>query len=193
MIKPFLSLLPLLLFSGCVHDISVAPELSRIKKERPVTIHRSVAYYISPEQYDLQVTTPGGNNDELRYSPYKESEAALKKVLENIFTEVHRIDSLDDPKINEHRIRFIFIPQIETMSYSNSNVDWQPTKFNFILKVKFLTADNKETFHESYAQGKGIANFGRYQDNPAYAVEIASRSAFLQFQDEVISERERFR
>ena len=178
--------------SGCVHDISVAPELSMITKERPVIIHRSVAYYIPPEQYALQVTTPGGNNDKLRYSPYKESEAALKKVLENVFTEVHRIDSLDDEKIDKHHIRFIFVPQIETMSYSNSNVDWQPTKFNFILKVTFLTAD-KKPFYESYAQGRGIANFGRYRDNPAYAVEIASRSAFLQLQDEIINQRTLFR
>lgn len=191
--RTFLLLLPLLLMSGCVHDISVTPELSKLKKVRPVTIHRSVAYYIPSELYTLQVTTPGGNNDELRYRPYQESEAALAKVLGNIFTNVHRIDSLDDPKIDEHQVRFIFVPQIETMSYSNSNVDWQPTKFSFILKVKFLTADNKETFHESYAQGRGIANFGRYQENPAYAVEIASRSAFLQLQDEIIDQRALFR
>ena len=190
--RTFLLLLPLVFMSGCVHDISVAPELSKLEKVRPVTIHRTVAYYISPEQYALQVTTPGGNNDELRYRPYQESEAALKKVLENIFTEVHRIDSLDDPKIEKHHVRFIFVPQIETMSYSNSNVDWQPTKFSFILKVAFLAPDGAP-FYESYAQGKGSANFGRYRDNPAYAVEIASRSAFLQFQDEIITERERFR
>ena len=175
-----------------MHDISVAPELSKLKKVRPVTIHRTVAYYIPPEQYALQVTTPGGNNDELRYRPYQESEAALEKVLGNVFTEVHRIDSLDDPKIDEQQIRFIFVPQIETMSYSNSNVDWQPTKFSFVLKVKFLTAD-KKMFYESHAQGKGIANFGRYPENPAYAVEIASRSAFLQLQDEIIDQRALFR
>jgi len=190
--KPFLSIPLLFLLGGCAHDISVAPELSKITKVRPVTIDRSVAYYIPPNALDLSVTTPGGNNDTLRYKPYKESEPALRRVLENVFTEVHRIDSLADAKIDKHNIRFIFIPQIETMSYSNSNVDWQPTKFTFILKVKFLTADNKP-FYESYAQGKGIANFGRYQDNPAYAVEIASRSALLQFQDEIITQRNLFK
>jgi hypothetical protein len=192
MLKPFLPIPLLFLLSGCVHDISVAPELSKITKERPVTIDRSVAYYIPPHEYELSVTTPGGNNDTLRYKPYKESEPALRKVLENVFTEVHRIDSLEDTKINKHKIRFIFIPQIETLSHSNSNVDWQPTKFTFILKVKFLTAD-KKPFYESYAQGKGIANFGRYQENPAYAVEIASRSALLQFQDEIITQRNLFK
>lgn len=178
--------------SGCVHDITVAPELSRLKKVRPVTIDRTVAYYIPPELYASSVTTPGGNNDELRYSPYRESEAALKKVLENLFSEVYRIDSLDDEKIGKHHIRFIFVPRIETLSYSNSNVDWQPTKFSFILKVAFLTAD-KKPLHDSYAHGKGVANFGRYRDNPAYAAEIASRSAFLQFQDEIIDQRELFK
>jgi hypothetical protein len=191
-LKTLLLLAALVLMSGCVHDISVAPELAKVKKVRPVTIERSVAYYIPPELYALSVTTPGGNNDQLRYSPYKESEPALIKVLENVFTEVHRIDSLDDEKIGRYHIRFIFVPQIETMSYSNSNVDWQPTKFNFILNVTFLTAE-KKAFYQSHAEGKGITNFGRYEDNPSYAAEVASRSAFLQFQNEIIDQRELFK
>jgi hypothetical protein len=191
-LKKLLLLAALVLMSGCVHDISVAPELAKVKKVRPVTIERSVAYYIPPEHYALSVTTPGGNNDLLRYSPYKESEPALKKVLENVFTEVHRIDSLDDAKIDKYRIRFIFVPQIETISYSNSNVDWPPTKFNFTLDVAFLDAD-KKTFYRSHAEGRGITNFGRYKENPAYAAEVASRSAFLQFQNEIIDQRNLFK
>ncbi len=192
MLKLFAASLLLLLLSGCVHDISVAPELAKIEKVRPVTIHRTVAYYIPKERYEKSVQTPGGNNDKLRYSPYKDTEASFKKVLVNIFTEVHKIDSLDDEQIKKLGIQFIFTPEIETMSFSNSNVDWEPTKFNMILKIKVLKADKSELF-TSYAQGKGIANFGRYQDNPAYAVEIASRSAFLQFQDEIITKRKRFK
>lgn len=192
MIKVLSALFTLLLMSGCVHDISVAPELSKIEKTRPVTIHRSVAFYIPAELYTQSVITPGGNNDDLRYSPYKDTEPSLKKVLDNVFTKVYKIDSLNDEKIEKHNIQFIFIPTIETMSFSNSNVDWQPTKFNMILKVKVLESDNSELF-TTYAQGKGVANFGRYQDNPTYAVETASRSAFLQFQDEIITKRKRFK
>ncbi len=191
MFKLLLPLLTLFLFTACVHDVSVAPELSRVKKTRPVTINATVAYYIPDKLYKLSVQTPGGNNDTLRYSPYAETEPALKKVLNNVFTKVYKINSLDDKLIAEKKISFIFIPNIETMSSSNSNVDWQPTKFNMILKVKILR-NNKELF-TTYAQGKGIANFGRYQDNPAYAMEIASRSAFLQFQDEIITKRKRFK
>ncbi|MGB5966303.1 MAG: hypothetical protein WBF77_12425 [Sulfurimonadaceae bacterium] len=192
MLKLLLALFTLLLMSACVHDISVAPELSKIKKTRPVTIHRTVAYYIPTELYTQSVITPGGNSDDLRYTPYKDTELSFKKVLDNVFTEVYKIDSLNDAKIEQYNIQFIFVPTIETMSFSNSNVDWQPTKFNFILKVQVLHADNKELF-TTYAQGKGVANFGRYQDNPAYAVEIASRSAFLQFQDEIITKRKLFK
>ncbi len=192
MLKPLVPLLTFLFLSGCVHDISVAPELSKIEKVRPVTIHRTVAYYTPAERYDEVVITPGGNSDELRYLPYQDTEPSLKKVLDNIFTAVYKIDSLDDEKIKKHNIQYIFIPAIETMSYSNSNVDWQPTKFNMILKVKILKADKTKLF-TTYAQGKGVANFGRYQDNPTYAVEIASRSAFLQLQDEIITKRARFR
>ncbi|MEE8589297.1 MAG: hypothetical protein V3S80_08155, partial [Sulfurimonadaceae bacterium] len=61
-----------------------------------------------------------------------------------------------------------------------------------ILKVQVLQADNRELF-TTYAQGKGVANFRQYQENPTYAVEIASRSAFLQFQDEIITKRQLFK
>ncbi len=192
MAKFLLALSALLLLSGCVHDISVAPELSHIEKVRPVTIDRTVAYYIPPERYAAVVTTPGGNNDMLRYTPYRDTEPSLKKVLENVFTQVYKVEGPDDPKIAENGIRFIFVPAIETMSLSNSNVDWQPTKFNMILKVDVLRAGGQKLF-TTYAEGKGVANFGRYQEDATYAVKIASRSAFLQFQDEIITKREQFR
>ncbi len=192
MFKLLSSVFVLLMLSGCIHDISVAPELSKVKKVRPVTIERTVAYYIPPDRFVQRITTPGGNNDELRYTPYKDTEPAFKKVLDNIFTRVYKIDSLDDAKIKEHLIQFLFVPEIETFSFSNSNVDWQPTKFNMILKVRVTGSDNRELF-TTYAQGKGIANFGDYQRNPTHAVEIASRSAFLQFQDEIITKRAFFK
>ena len=192
MLKLFVFLLAGLLFSACIHDVSVAPELSKIKKERPVTIFRSVAYYIPEEKLKRVVLTPGGNNDQLRYSPYKESEMAFKKVLNNVFTKVYKISSFHDPLIAEKKIQFIFVPTIETASYSNSNVDWEPTKFTYILDVN-IYRHNKELVFKTYAQGKGIANFGRYQENPAYAIEIASRSALLQFQDEIITKRKKFK
>jgi len=180
------------LFSGCVHDISIAPETAKIIKKRPVIIDRTVAYYIPDEQYKQVVETPGGNNDTLRYSPYKDSEEALKKVLENVFTKVYKVHSLNDPLIHTKKIRFIFIPHIETMSFSNSNIDWQPTKFSMSLKVKVLRSNTTELF-TTYALGKGIANFGRYQEDPTYAVKIATRSAFLQLQDEIITKRKKFK
>jgi len=187
-----LSLIALFLLSGCVHDISIAPDTTELKKNRPVTIHRSIAYYIPPERYEKSVTTPGGNNDTLRYTPYQDLEEGFRKVLDNVFIDVYKIDSLDDPKIKEKKIRFIFIPEIETMSYSKSIIDWEPTRFTIILKVDVLS-DKKRKLFKTYAQGKGIANFGRYKDNPTYAVEIATRSALLQFQDEIITKRKRFK
>lgn len=192
MIRLLFSLFSLLMLSGCVHDISVAPELSKIQKVRPVTIHATVAYYIPADRYHARVVTPGGNNDDLRYTPYHDTEAALNKVLNNVFTKVYKIGSMTDETIEKNGIQFIFVPQIEAMSFSNSNVDWEPTKFNMILKVQILQADNSELF-TTYAEGKGIANFGRYQNDPTYAVEIASRSAFLQFQDEIITKRKQFK
>ena len=180
------------MLSACVHDISLSPKISKVTKVRPVTIHRTVAYYIPKEKYIKVVETPGGNNDKLRYTPYQDTEAAFKKVLTNVFTKVYKLETLDKAYIESVGIQFIFIPEIETMSLSNSNVDWQPTKFNMVLKVRILKRDMSELF-TSYAEGKGIANFGRYEENPTYAVEIASRSSFLQLQDEIITKRKLFK
>ena len=191
MIRRLALLLPLVLFTACVHDITIAPETASLKKVRPVTIHRSVAYYIPKELYDLSVQTPGGNNDTLRYTPYKDTEEALSKVLNNVFTKVTKLESLDETLMKEKGIQFLFVPHIDTMSSSNSNVDWQPTKFNIILKVKVYKG--KEELFTSYAEGKGIANFGRYQRDATYAVKIATRSAFLQLQDEIITKRKLFK
>ena len=191
MLKHLSLLLPLVLFSACVHDITIAPETASLKKVRPVIIDRRVAYYIPKPLYDQSVITPGGNNDTLRYTPYKDTEEALSKVLHNVFTKVYKVEGPNDPLIKEKKIQFLFVPHIETMSSSNSNVDWQPTKFNIILKVKVLKGE--EELLITYAQGKGIANFGRYQDDATYAVKIATRSAFLQFQDEIITKRHLFK
>ena len=191
MLKHLSLLLPLVLFSACVHDITIAPETASLNKVRPVTIDRTVAYYIPKALYEQSVITPGGNNDTLRYTPYKDTQEALSKVLHNVFTKVYKVEGPNDPLIKEKKIQFLFVSHIETMSSSNSNVDWQPTKFNIILKVKVLKG--KEELLITYAQGKGIANFGRYQDDATYAVKIATRSAFLQFQDEIITKRHLFK
>ena len=191
MIKRFTLLLPLVFFTACIHDITIAPDTASLKKIRPVTIHRSVAYYIPKELYILSVQTPGGNNDTLRYTPYIDTEEALSKVLNNVFTKVTKVQSLDEALMKEKGIQFLFVPHIDTMSSSNSNVDWQPTKFNIVLKVKVYKG-KKELF-SSYAQGKGIANFGRYQRDATYAVKIATSSAFLQLQDEIITKRDLFK
>ena len=191
MLKQLTLLFPLVLFTACVHDISISPKTASLKKVRPVTIHRNVAYYIPKELLELSVQTAGGNNDTLRYTPYKDTEEALDKILNNVFTKVTKIENLDEALIKEKGIQFVFVPHINTMSSSNSNVDWQPTKFNIILKVKVYKG--KEELFTSYAQGKGIANFGRYQRDATYAVKIATRSAFLQLQDEIITKRKLFK
>ena len=184
-----ITLVSLLFFTGCVHEIDIAPNQDKLVKVRPVSIHKNVAYYIPQNLYNQKVETPSGNNDTLRYQPYQQTEAALKKVLENIFDSVHKVS---DPKERLTNIDYIFVPHIETISSSNSNVDWEPTRFNMILQVSVYDKKKKKLL-TTYAVGKGVANFGRYQSEPTYAVEIATRSAFLQFQDEIITKRATFK
>ena len=83
----------LLLTCACAHSITITPALDALPAPGVGRIEKNVGYYIAPENLAKQVETPGGGGDKVKYFPYKESEPALKKVLSNIFGEVHPLPS----------------------------------------------------------------------------------------------------
>jgi hypothetical protein len=69
--------------------ISLSPDMNKISPDAGTQpIDASVAYYISADVLNKDVTTPGGGGDKVQYKPYKDVEAAFYKMLTNVFTHV---------------------------------------------------------------------------------------------------------
>jgi hypothetical protein len=175
-----------LLLQGCVHEISTAPDLDAIKDQN---IHykapQKVAYYIPEEAYAKKFVTEGGDGHVVTYAPYKETEAALRKVLSNLFASVRRIDTLDEKAIAEQEIAYVFVPTITTYSASASNIDWEPTRFVMAISCKALDGNLKEVW-QTEVLGKGRANFAQLDQNPSLSAQKASKSAYLNLQRELL-------
>lgn len=190
--KPLLLLIALL-FQGCVHEISTAPDLGAIKDQNiHYKITQTVAYYISKEQYEERFVTKGGDGHDVTYAPYKETEAALRKVLSNLFTTVHRLDTLDKQSIAGKKIAYIFVPTIRSYSSSASNIDWEPTRFIMSIDCRALDHDLKEVWR-SEVTGKGKANFAQLERNPSLSAQKASKFAYLNLQKELLRARSDFK
>jgi hypothetical protein len=181
-----------LLFQGCVHEISTAPALDTIKNRN---IHyrtdRRVAYYIPKAQYAEKFVTEGGDGHSVTYAPYKETEAALRKVLSSLFTSVSRLDTMDEKSVAEKKIDYVFVPTIKTYSASASNVDWEPTHFVMSISCQTLDSGLKEVW-KTEVIGKGRANFAQLERNPSLSAQKASKFAYLNLQKEMLKARSVF-
>jgi hypothetical protein len=81
------------ILSGCAHPIKIAPDIAKIEQNGNASarIMASVGYYIPPELESLEVTTPGGGGDNVRYYPYRAMEPGFKKMLSNVFSGVVKL------------------------------------------------------------------------------------------------------
>ena len=59
-LKKIIFLLPLLLLIGCGHSINITPPLNTLDKDGISKIDKNVGYFISKENFEKEVTTPGG-------------------------------------------------------------------------------------------------------------------------------------
>lgn len=173
------------LCSGCAHTILIGPDLNQMPSEQKVTSNRSVGYYISAEDRALKVTTAGGGGDSVEYTPYKDLEAALYRVLSNHFAQVYALKSVDDRAfINDKKISFIFSPHFSTTSSSGSLLTWPPTEFSLTIFVKGVDQENKVVW-ESQVVGVGHAEFSEFKHDFGLAAERASTDAFLKLQSKL--------
>lgn len=176
-----------LLFSlvGCGHSINITPPMNTLSKEGVVKIDKNVGYYISAENMNKEVTTPGGGGDKVKYFPYKESEPALKAVLGNIFQQVVSVPAPNDAKfIADNKIAYIFTPELTTDSSSPSPFTWPPTKFT--LKIDCKAADDSgKLLWQTVVTGEGQAEFEEFKSDFSLAARKASQKAFMKLQEEI--------
>lgn len=170
---------------GCAHPITLAPDLSKISRDQVKPIDVNVGYYISTADQAKEVTTPGGGGDKVRYFPYKELEPALFKALSNVFRRAYPLTSPTDAvAIQANDITFVFVPQIETDSSSDSLLTWPPTSFQVKLTCQALDKGGKVIW-EKKVTGDGKATFDEFKADFSLAAKRASEQAIADFQREV--------
>jgi hypothetical protein len=185
-----LSLALILFCTGCAHSVVTTPDLAELKHGDVNPIDKNVGYYISKEDREKKVTTPGGGGDKVSYYPYKELEPALYKTLSNVFRRAYALESpTDSQTIQAKGISFVFTPRIATNSSSDSALTWPPTKFTVILACKAVNPGG-ETVWEKQFTGEGAAEFREFKADFSLAAKRASHSAFLQFQQALANDPE---
>ncbi|MDT8405289.1 hypothetical protein [Sulfuriflexus sp.] len=95
-IPRILAVIPLLTLLGCAHPIVISPRIEELPQENSVRIDKVVGYYISATDMAANIETPGGGGDRISYHPYKDIEAALNKVLSNVYKDVYKLKSKND-------------------------------------------------------------------------------------------------
>lgn len=171
----------LLSLIGCAHPINIAPNAATF--DAPAAgkkVAKNVGYYISSEDRNREVTTPGGGGDKITYFPYRDLEPALFKVLTNNFADVHVLSSLDDKALlASKKIAYVVVPKIETTSSSSSAFTWPPTDFSVSLECRALAPDGNAVW-QTTAKGEGKATFSEFKSDFGLAGRRASEAALKQ-------------
>ncbi|WP_136809481.1 hypothetical protein [Desulfosediminicola flagellatus] len=188
--KYFYRLLAMLLLSslvGCGHSINITPPMNTLDKEVEEKIDKNVGYYISNEDLNKEVTTPGGGGDKVKYFPYKETEPAFNKILSNIFIKVVKLQAADDvQEIAANDISYIFTPVFSTDSSSESMFTWPPTKFSMKIACKAIDKSG-EVIWEKTVESEGSAEFDQFKHDFSLAARKATQKAFNKLQDEILT------
>jgi hypothetical protein len=183
-----LAVLGLLSFGGCAHPINITPSMTSLDVAgQSAKIPKKIGYYVSPEDRTLEVTTPAGGGDSIKYRPYAELESGLYKVLANTFADVYFVKSLDDKSfLSEQKISYVLIPKIQTNSSSDSLLTWPPTNFNISIECRAITPGGEEVW-KTTATGEGQATFKEFVSEYSLAGRRASERVLLDLQKKLAS------
>ncbi|MEH6627792.1 MAG: hypothetical protein V7739_15205 [Motiliproteus sp.] len=180
----------LTVLAGCSHNIQVNPDLTELRQTKINSLSpHNVAYFISKEDKERQVTTPGGGGDKVSYKPYSDTEGALNTILSRIFSRVYSMKSLDDSDfIKDKKISYIFIPKLSTNSSSSSALTWPPTEFLMSLNCTAIDSDGIRIW-EKTVHAKGYAEFSEFKADFSLSARRASENAFKMMLEEINNEQ----
>lgn len=180
----FLLFLPFFLI-GCAHKINLTPPLNTLDLKGVNQIAKNVGYYISPEDKAKEVVTPGGGGDKVKYTPYADLEPALKQALDNVFADVHAVESLDNKVfLDDNGISYVFIPKYTTDSSSSSILFWPPTDFSISMSCAATDAAGNKIW-ESTIEGSGKAEFSEFKHDLSLSARRAAKDVFVKFEEEI--------
>lgn len=180
--------LAILLATGCAHNILIGPDAEHLP-QAPVTPKMTAAagYFISDQDRQKVVVTPGGGGDKISYSPYKDLEPGIYHVLSNYFERVYTLKSASDAnEIQSKGIHFIFIPSLGSQSSSSSIFTWPPTDFTLNVDIKALDNQGKVVWQKQLT-ATGHAEFSEFKHDFPLAAKRAGEKAFQELQDALAS------
>lgn len=169
--------------SGCAHPIKVEPDATKIYSATitPSKSSANVGYYIPADLLALEVTTPGGGGDNVRYYPYRDIESGYKQALDNVFTGVVKLPSPPDfSRAKQQGLDYIIQPQIVTSSGSTGFFTWPPTNFTVDLTSNVRDSSGKIVANPRVI-GIGTADSERLFDH-GFAGRRAMEDALLKTQ-----------
>ena len=158
--------------------------MSRLEPVSPtqprLTTH--VGYYIPPEVESLEVTTPGGGGDNVRYYPYRDMAEGFHKMLSNVFASVVKLDSpADKPTLDREGVNYVIVPTMVTTSGGSAFLTWPPTHFSVDLTSQVRSADG-ELVASPRVVGIGNADTGERLSERGIAGRRAMEDALLKMQ-----------
>lgn len=172
------SALACLALFGCAHPITMNPNLEAVKAEAGATrIDKQVGYHIADASKAVEVTTPGGGGDKVRYFPYRDIEPGFYKALSEVFSGVSKIQNPKDAAaLKASGVSLLITPEISTNSSSESIVTWPPTLFTIKL-VCAITDAQGQLVKTLSVTGEGKASFDEFRSNFSLAAVRASNDA----------------
>lgn len=183
----FLTIFLVSLATGCAHQIQLTPNLDDLRGTTVDNkIEKNVGYYISAVDKATEVISPGGGGDDVKYYPYKDTEAALNTLLSKVFSRVYSVPSLDDSAfVEEKGISYIFTSSIKTDSSSSSAFTWPPTDFTFELTCTATDVGGKEVWVKTVSAA-GNAEYDEFKSDFSLSARRASEEAYEQMLAELI-------
>ena len=171
------------LLGACAHPISMVADSAGLKPAAERRIPLTVGYYITPEDRALEVTTPGGGGDKVRYFPYRDLESGLYQTLNGIFQDARRIDGPPVPeRLAPLGIQAVFLPRMTTQSNSDSIVTWPPTSFTIELECRIVDARGAE-LGVARVTGFGNATFSEFKSDFSLAAKRAATDVLNRLAD----------
>jgi len=178
-----------LLLAACAHQISIAPDMTKLGEPAAAARPSTVGLYISPEDRSRQVTTPGGGGDKVAYYPYRDLESGIYKVLGNVYERVVVVASPKDVEaLSKSGVSVVAHPQIVTQSSSGSALTWPPTFFQVQLSCT-LTDISGTKIAETFVIGTGRAEFDEFKSDFSLAGKRASEDALNKTQGAILAEK----
>ena len=153
------------------------PDLASVKGDGSPLVEKTAGYHISEASRALEVTTPGGGGDKVRYFPYRDIESGFYKALSEVFKGITKVtDPKDSEAIRKSGVNLLITPEISTTSFSDSVLTWPPTQFTVTLSCTVTDAGG-QVVDTVKVTGDGRASFDEFKSNFSLAAVRASNDA----------------